>query len=188
MAKAIAVVSTACLIALVVYVFWHGPRRDLDSVAVVKQVQRLNELVTVRYGIEKVVGLKEDKWPVGSESILLLVEGRVLAGVDLSQLKAGDVRFIGRDDVHVRLPPAHIEDAYLDEKYTKVWDRSITWWTPWVTADIDLEHKARMRALEEIKASALEMNILGDARRNAEMDIRSLLEAFGMKNVEFSYD
>jgi len=188
MAKVIAVVSTVCLVVLLVYVFRPGSRPALDSPGVVKEVKQLNELVTVRYGIEKVVGMKEDKSPFGSESILLLVEGRVLAGIDLSQLKDRDIRFTGRDAVQIRLPPAHIEDAYLDEKNTKVWDRSITWWTPWVTADIDLEHKARMRAIDEIKASALAMNILGDARRNAEGDIRSLLEAFGMKSVEFSYD
>jgi len=188
MAKFIAVFSTACLIGVLVYVFWHRSHPAFDSPGVVKEVRKLNELVTVRYGIEKVVGMKEDKSPVGSESILLLVEGRVLAGIDLSQLKPSDIHFVGRDDVQIRLPPAHIEDASLDEKHTKVWDRSVTWWTPWVTADIDLEHKARLRAIDEMKASAMEMNILGEARRNAEGDIRSLLEAFGMKSVEFSYD
>ncbi len=186
--KAWAFVSTAGLICLLV-LYLRGVSRHaaLDSLAVVKEVRQLNELVTVRYGIEKVVGMKEEKSPVGEESILLLVQGKVLAGVDLSELKPGDVTVQDTGGVYVRLTPPHIQEAYLDEKYTKVWDRSITWWTPWVSPDVDLEHKARLKALEDIKQAALDMGILAEAKKNAEMDIRSILQAFGMGKVEFGY-
>jgi hypothetical protein len=68
-----------------------------------------------------------------------------------------------------------------------VWDRSITWWTPWVFPDVDLEHKARMEAIDDIKEAALEMGILGEARRNAETSIRVLLRAFGIEEAAFDY-
>jgi hypothetical protein len=142
--------------------------------------------VTVKYGIEKVVGMKEDKSPVGSESILLLVQGKVLAGVDLAELKPDDV-IVNRGVVNIRLGQPHIQEAFIDEKNTKVWDRSITWWTPWVSPDVDLEHKARLQAIEDIKKAALDMGILGEAKRNAEMDIRGVLRAFGIEKVEFGY-
>jgi len=187
MAKVIAILSTSCLVLLLWLRWPELSRPSFDSLAVIKEVQQLNELVTVRYGIQKVVGMKEEKSPIGSESILLLVEGRVLAGIDLSKVKQSDIQMSGRDSVRICLPKPHIEDVYLDEKNTKVWDRCITWWTPWVTADMDLEHKARMRGLEEIKQAALEMNILAEAQRNAETDIRGLLGALGIKNVEFSF-
>ena len=58
---------------------------------------------------------------MGEESILLLVQGKVLAGVDLSELKPGDVTVQDTGGVYVRLTPPHIQEAYLDEKYTKVW-------------------------------------------------------------------
>jgi hypothetical protein len=194
MAKLVAFLATASLIgvlaAIIVYLRFFaggGPHRTLDSPGVVTEVRRLNELVTVRYSIEKVVGMKEEKSPVGTESILLLVRGKVLAGIDLAGLTPGDVIVFHRDMLRIRLTPPHIQETYLDEKYTKVWDRSITWWTPWVTPDADLEHKARMQALEDIKTAALEMGILADARRNAEMDIREILRAFGMDKVVFAY-
>jgi hypothetical protein len=143
MAKIVALLSTACLICLLVaitiYLRFFAPgvaHRPLDSRAVVKEVRQLNELVTVRYSIEKVVGMKEQKSPVGTESILLLVQGKVLAGVDLADLTPGDVTMPSRGHVVVRLAQPHIEEAFLDEKYTKVWDRSITWWTPWVFPDV----------------------------------------------------
>jgi hypothetical protein len=194
MAKFVAFLSTACLIfvlvAIIVYLrlFNSGAvHRTLDSSAVTKEVQQLNELATVKYSIEKVVGMKEQKSPMGTESILLLVRGKVLAGIDLAGLTPGDVTVANRDTLRIRLTPPHIQETYLDEKYTKVWDRSITWWTPWVTPDADLEHKARMQALEDIKAAALEMGILAEARRNAEMDIREILRAFGMDKIVFAY-
>jgi hypothetical protein len=56
-----------------------------------------------------------------------------------------------------------------------------------VTPDADLEHKARMQAVEDIKGAALEMGILPEARRNAETDIREILRAFGMDKVAFFY-
>ena len=194
MAKIAAFVSTACLvlllIAIVLYLRFVSPgmgNRNLDSGAVIKEVRQLNSLVTVRYSIEKVVGLQEEKSPIGAESILLLVRGKVLAGINLAELGPADVTVVNRDTVRLRLPAPRIEEAFLDEKYTQVWDRHVTWWTPWVTPDVDLEHKARLQALTDIKAAALEMGILDDARKNAETDIGKILQAFGMAKVSFAY-
>jgi hypothetical protein len=191
MAKFVAFISTAALIsllvAMIVYLRLFGPggtHRTLDSQSVVKEVSQLNQLVTVKYSIEKVVGMKEDKSPVGTESILLLVRGRVLAGIDLAELRAGDVT-ISDKIVRLQLPPPAIQEAYLDEKYTKVWDRAITWWTPWVTPDPDLEHKARIQALADIKSEALAMGILAEAQRDAELDIRKILQLSGVDQVTF---
>lgn len=191
MSKWIAWVSTVALIGVLAWVAFAmrwarkgGAEVTLDSAAVIKEVRPLNELVTVKYGIEKVVGMKEEKSPVGTESILLLVQGKVLAGVDLAELQPGDV-IVNHGVVNIRLGQPHIQEAFIDEKNTKVWDRSITWWTPWVSPDVDLEHKARLQALEDIKKAALEMGILGEARRNAEMDVRSVLQAAGVAKVEF---
>jgi Protein of unknown function (DUF4230) len=194
MAKVVGLLFAGCVIgllaAVIVYLRLFAPGAaygTLDSKAVVKEVRQLNELVTVRYSIEKVVGMKEQKSPVGSESILLLVQGKVLAGVDLAGLTASDVTMHGHGNAVIRLVQPHIEEAFLDEKYTKVWDRSITWWTPWVSPDVDLEHKARMQAIDDIKETALQMGILGEARRNAETSIRTLLQAFGIEKTVFAY-
>jgi hypothetical protein len=192
MAKMLAVLFAAALICVLALMMFS--RRlfplglvTLDAPAVVKEISQLNELVTVRYSVEKVVGMKEEKSPVGEESILLLVQGKVLAGIDLSGLTANDVTIRARNQVVIRLAQPHIEETFLDEKYTKVWDRRITWWTPWVSPDIDLEHKARMQAIIDIRNAALEMGILEQARRNAETSIRTLLQAFGFEKPVFDY-
>ncbi len=191
MSKLLAFISTFTLlfvmIGVIAYERYYAPpggllHRTIDAPAIVKEVQQLSEVVTVRYTVEKVVGLTEDKRPIGSESILLMVQGRVLAGVDLSSLTQYDIAKIGKS-VKLRLPAARITEAFLDEKYTKVWDRHITWWTPWVPFNPDFEHKARLAALADVRKSALEMGILKQAQQNADTAIQKFLQALGFETV-----
>ena len=164
----------------------EGPLSTLDSPSVVREIQRLNELVSVKYTIQRVVGLEEQKIPLGSEKLLLIVQAEVLAGIDLSTLKPGDVKTLPGNAIYITLPPPKIVHIVIDDKQTKVWDRRITWWTPWVPFNPDLERQARVTARNEIEKAALEMGILDQARRNAEVSIRSLLETLGVKAVNVS--
>src|SRR5579862_425661 len=70
------------------------PARTLDASVVVHEIQSLNELVSVKYTVQKVVGLEEKKVPLGSEKLLLFVQAEVLAGIDLSGLTARDVKLL----------------------------------------------------------------------------------------------
>jgi len=111
----------------------------------------------------------------------------VLAGVDLSTLPPGSIKILPDRNIKISLPPARIFHIVIDDKETKVWDRQITWWTPWVSADPDLERQARLAANKSIEQAALDMGILDQARRNAELVIRSLLQqTLGSKSVIFS--
>ena len=180
----------AAILAIVLVAAFFAFRRtvnkpDLDPRAVVTQVRQLNQLATVRYTVQKVIGLREQNDPVGlgSESILLVMQARVEGGIDLSGLREEDI-FVRPDGaLVVRLPAAKILNVAVDEKETKVWDRTKTWWTPWVPYSLDLEQRARGEGLEAVKKSALDMGILKDAERNAESSIRGLLGLAGIQNV-----
>lgn len=194
MSRLLAALSTGLLIvvagAFLAYVRFLAPpgnffNQGIDTPAVVRQVQQMNDLVTVRYVVEKVVALQQQRHPLGSESILLLVQARVLAGVHLSGITQYDVSVTGRHAVRIKLPQPKILDAYINEKQTKVWDRRITWWTPWVAPDPDLEHQARLSALDQVRAAALEQGILNDAAGNARASIKTLLQAAGISEVNF---
>jgi hypothetical protein len=176
----------ALLIALgVVFLFTRGVEQkpDLDPQAVVAQVRRLNQLSTVRYTVQKVIGLREQKQPIGEESILLIMQARVEAGIDLASLRQQDIFRRPDGALVLRLPPARILNVAVDEKETKVWNREKTWWTPWVPYSIDLEQRARVEGLESVKKAALNMGILKDAEQNAESSIRGLLGLAGVKSV-----
>ncbi len=177
------------LLTTLVFLAWRGITggysvrvQTLDAPMVVHEIQALNELVSVKYTVQKVVGLEEKKTPVGSEKLLLIVQAEVLGGVDLSKIRDRDVKILP-DTVKLALPPATIVHIVIDDTQTKVWDRQITWWTPWVPYNKDLERQARVVARDAIEHGAVEMGILDQARRNAEVAIRGLLQTLGIKLV-----
>jgi hypothetical protein len=155
--------------------------REMNVPAVITQVKKLNQLVTVKYSIQRVVGLTEPKVPFGEESILLMVEGQALAGVDLNELTADDVSPRSTHPMRVMLPRAKMMQVFLDEKRIKVWDRHITWWTPWAPYDPELEHKARLSALDDVRSAAVGMGILQNAQRNAQVVIEGFLHSLGIE-------
>jgi len=180
--RAIAVVSTLALVILLVKSYiplW--PRRTASPATIITEVRKLNQLVTVQFSIQRVVGIREPKVPVGEESILLMVQGEVLAGVDLDRLRDRDVTYAGDRTVTVALPPARLFKSFLDESQTKIWDRHITWWTPWVPYNPDLEHKARLQAISDVRDAALKMGIIERAQKNAEVSIRELFSALNLR-------
>jgi hypothetical protein len=187
--KLLAIVSTTILLLVIVGISGYSylmrsswELRSLNSPTVILQIRQLKQLVTVRYSIQRVVGMTEPKDPFGSESILLMVGGEALAGVDLATLTPNDIVLSnGNRKALIALPPAKLFDTYLDEKQIKVWDRHVTWWTPWVPFDPNLEHKARLQALDEVRSAALSMGILDQAQRSAETAIRDFLNALGIQ-------
>ena len=141
--------------------------------------------MTVKYTIQKAVALEEQKVPFGAERLLLFVQAEVAAGLDLSHLRDDDIRLLPDGAVLVSLPPAEITSVEIDDKLTRVWDRSITWWTPWVPYNQDLERQARLEARKEAEKAARDMGILNQSRKNAEVIIRGLLMSTGVKDVKF---
>src|SRR6266403_4340418 len=107
----------------------------------------------------------------------------VLGGVDLAALSTNDVQVAPNNTVTARLPMAKVLHVYVDEKQTRVWDRSKTWWTPWEGYNPELEQKARLAALEAVQAAAVEMGILSNAQANAEKTIAGFLLAAGVESV-----
>lgn len=155
----------------------------IDPPSVVQQIRQASELVSVKYTVQKVVGLEEKKVPFGAERILLFVQAEVLGGVDLASLEPRHVTVERDRSVTIYLPPPRILQVVIDDHQTKVWDRRITWWTPWVPQNPDLERQARLKAREAIEQAAIEMGLVEQARRNAETVIRVLLAPLGAASV-----
>lgn len=159
--------------------------RVFDAPSVVRQIRNLSQLVTVKYTIQKAVALEEQKVPFGTERLLLFVQAEVAAGLDLSHLRDDDIKMQPDGIVLVSLPPADVTSVEIDDNLTRVWDRSITWWTPWVPYNQDLERQARLEARNEVEKAARDMGILDQSRQNAQAIIRSLLMSAGAADVKF---
>lgn len=160
-----------------------GSIRFYDTATIIKQVQTVSQLVTVKYVMEKIIVLEDVQW-YGESRVLLVAHGIVKAGVDLGTLKPGDVQTNGQK-ITIRLPLPQIFDCYLDEKQTRVIERSTGLLR---TFDKDLEQTARQNAVADIRTAARVSGILKDADERARWQLMLLFNQMGFQQVEFLQD
>jgi len=158
------------------------PRLQTTS-TVIQQVKTLSELVTVKYVIEKVVILEDVKWVavLGESRVLMVAHGVAKAGIDLGKIQPSDLEVSARK-ITIRLPPAQITDAYLDENQTRIVERTTGLLRSF---DKDLEQTARQNAVDDIRRAARTGGILKDAQDRAEAQLRNLFHEMGFEEVEF---
>jgi hypothetical protein len=158
---------------------------DVSQPTVVDRIQRLQRLETVVYTMDKVVtGAKENPiFPdfLAGDRLLMLVHGEVVAGIDFSNLKPGDVR-VERKQVRLRLPATQVFSTRLDSAKTRVYSRQTGLLVP---TDPNLETEVRQEAERQLQAAALADGILATARQNAASTITSLLQGLGFEKIEF---
>jgi hypothetical protein len=159
--------------------FVSGPR-VYSTATVLRQVQTLSQLVTVKYVLEKVVVLEDVKW-FGENRVLLVAHGIVKAGVDFGELRPEDLKVSG-SKISIRLPPAQITDAYLDDQQTRVVERTTGLLRMF---DKDLEQNARQNAVSDIRRAARTAGILKDADERAQAQVKGLFLQMGFEEVEF---
>src|SRR5579863_2898107 len=158
---------------------------DVSQPTVVDRIQRLQRLETVVYTMDKLVtGAKENPiFPdfLAGDRLLMMVHGEVVAGIDFSNLKAGDVKVEGRQ-VHLRLPASQIFSTRLDSAKTRVYSRQTGLLVP---TDPNLETQVRQEAERQLQEAALADGILRTAQLNAASTITSLLQGLGFDKIEF---
>jgi hypothetical protein len=157
-----------------------GAPKAYNTATLLRQVQTISDLVTVKYVVEKVVVLEDVKW-FGENRVLLVAHGVVKAGTDLSQLKLDDLQVSGKK-VAVKLPPAQITDAYLDDKQTRVVERTTGLLRVF---DKDLEQTARQTAIDDLRRAARNGGILKDAEERARAQLTRLFRQLGFEEVAF---
>ena len=162
--------------------FSTGPR-TYNTPTVLKQIQTLSELVTVKYVMEKIHVLEDVKLlpGIGENRVAILAHGIVKAGVDFKEMKPEDIS-IHEKKISVRLPQSRITDAYLDDSLTQVLDRSTGLFRVF---DKNLEQTAREQAVDDIRRAARHEGILKEADDRAREQIKALLKQLGFEEIEF---
>jgi hypothetical protein len=159
-----------------------------NTATILKQVQTLAQLVTVKYVMEKVEVLTDPPQNPfraalpDDTHVTLIAHGIVKAGVDLSQIKPADLRVSGKK-IMLTLPLAQITDAYLDDKLTQIVERNTGFLRSF---NKDLEQTARQNAIDDIRRSARSSGILKDAEERARAQLTHLCKQLGFEEVEFS--
>ena len=157
----------------------NTPPKIQNTTTLLKEIQALSQLVTVKYVLEKIVILEDVKW-YGQNRVLMVAHGVVKAGVDLQKLTPEDLRVEG-NKVSLKLPHAAITDVYLDEQKTQVVENS----TGLLRAfDKTLEQNARRQAVMDMRLAARYNGIHEDAEGRAKLQLTNLFRQLGFE-VEF---
>ena len=153
-----------------------------NTATIVKQIQTLSQLVTVKYVLVKPVDVRDVKW-YGENHVLLMATGIVKAGFNLEHLQPSDIQ-IADKSITITFPHPVITDVYLDDHKTQVLDRT----TGVLRAfDKDLEQNARAQAVDELRVQALDSEILKDAEDRAAAQAKATLYQFGFTTVEVKF-
>jgi hypothetical protein len=158
---------------------------DVSQPTVVDRIQRLQRLETVVYTMDKLVtGAKENPiFPdfLAGDRLLMLVHGEVVAGIDFSDLKPGDVRVNGKQ-IQLHLPAAQVFRTRIDSAKTRVYSRQTGLLVP---TDPNLETQVRQEAERQLQEAAMADGILRTAQQNAVSTISSLLQGLGFEKIDF---
>jgi Protein of unknown function (DUF4230) len=158
---------------------------DVSQPTVVDRIQRLQRLETVVYTMDKVVtGAKENPiFPdfLAGDRLLMLVHGEVVAGIDFTDLKLGDVRVNGKQ-IQLHLPAPQVFRTRIDSAKTRVYSRQTGLLVP---TDPNLETQVRQEAERQLQEAAMAYGILRTAQQNAASTIRSLLQGLGFEKIDF---
>ncbi len=156
----------------------------VDQPTVVRQVRALQRIETVSYSLDKILSGEREN-PIlpqflAGDRLLLVAHGEVIAGIDLSKVRPGDVQVHGRS-VSIRLPAGEIFTATLDNAKTRVYSRDTGLFS---TPDPNLEGEVREEAVQQLRTAALDDGILKTAAINAHQPLSSLLASLGFSNIE----
>ena len=155
-----------------------------DPVSIIYQVRSLARLETIEFSVEKVVTAETNQGAFQAlfgDRLLLIAHGQVIAGVDLAKLTPEDL-WVENGVLYVRLPPAEIFVATLNNEKSYVYDRQTGLLS---RQNITLETEARRAAEAEIHKAALEGDILVTAQINAENYLSRLFRSLGYQEVIF---
>ena len=155
-----------------------------DPVTIINDVRSLARLETIQYSVEKIITAETGQdvfGPLFGDRLLFVAHGVVIAGIDLNQLEASDLK-LRSGVLIVRLPEAEIFIATLDNEKSYVYDHQTGLFTK---GEQDMETLARQAAEKEIYNAALEDGILDQAAVNAEAYLSKLFSTLGFENVIF---
>ncbi len=162
-----------------------------DPVTIIHEIQALSRLETVSYSVEKVVTVEKNQQGLADllgldEKLLFVAHGKVIAGLDLSQLQVEHITITDENAVVLILPEPEVFVATLDNERSYVYDHERGLVNRVFEERSDLETLARQAAEDAIREAAIEDGILEMAGANGQHYLRTLIMALGFDEVIFA--
>ncbi len=194
-----AAITVAALLVFgaVAWLIWRDAHRRVEALttpqeqtvpisALVTRVRDLNRLETAAMHVVHVSTVTQSYqlFPnaLAGDELTFFAAGDVIAGVDLAQLKASDVRRDAGGAVVLRLPPPQVLLTRLDNRESRVISRKTGLLR---RADIHMESRARQYAEGGIRGEAIRRGILPLAAQNAQAKLAEFLHTLGFRKVRF---
>ncbi len=151
---------------------------------IITEIKALGRLETTRYLMETVIDLErepENIWQqvMGTDKLLLVAAGEVVAGFDLTRVSVSDITVQG-DNVLIVLPPPQILYSKVDNERTYVYERATGLFQ---SPDPQLEGDARQLAEQAMVDRALEGEILQAAEENGRLQLEAFLRTLGFTEI-----
>ena len=150
---------------------------EVETSITVRDIQKISELVTASYYGE--TAMKSNKGFMGRKEIVVIGNGTVRAGFDLSTMTENDFHCDG-DTLYLDLPEAKILDVIVNPKDYEVFDSNSKDWTQDEINDIVSQIR------KEIENDAINHGVLTTANTEGVKKMQHLLMGFGFEEVRVS--
>jgi hypothetical protein len=157
---------------------------------VLRAIRDLARLEGAQYHMERVVDLSEKQSRFfglieAEDAILLVAAGDVIAGVDLAELRDGDVIVDGdKSRAKITLPQPKVLSSKIDNERTYVHTRRTD---TLASRKESLETRARQEAERSIVEAAQQAGIIERARQNTRRTVETLVRSLGYTEVTVEF-
>lgn len=151
---------------------------------IITEIRALGRLETAKFIMQTVIDLHREPATVweeifGTDKLLLVAAGEVVAGFDLTLIAQQDINVRG-DRVTIVLPPPQILYSKLDNDQTYVYEQKTGLFRQ---PDKTLEGEARQLAEQAMLDRALEGEILRQAEANGKLHLEAFLRSLGFTEI-----
>lgn len=148
---------------------------------VLKEMRVLGKLELANFAFRDVVEQELVREYLPNPKAILIVQGEAIGCIDLTKISADDIA-TKDDTLIVHLPDPELCSYRIDHSKSKIYDTEYAFMN-----EQSLMNEAYTRAEAKIKQSALEMGILDQTKKNAELVLKPLLENISGKKVVLQY-
>jgi hypothetical protein len=147
--------------------------------ALVEKIEAMGKMELTKFTIKDVIEKQVIKewWP--DSKVLLVAVGEVAGCIDLSKVKPSDVKKSG-DSIIVSLPKPEICYVKVNHEKSKVYDISGVYFREDTKQMVEAVYKI---AEKELNKEALEMGIIEETSKNANLILKPLLENISGRKV-----
>lgn len=160
------------------------PTPTPTPIVVITHVKALGRLETAEFAMRTVIDLENEPnnlWEniFGTDRLMLVAEGEVVAGIDLAKVKPANILVSGTT-VNITLPSPEILYSRIDNNRTYVYERKTGLFRQ---VDKTLEGRARLLAEQSMVDWAIQRDIYGKAAESARLHVENLLRSLGFTEI-----